>query len=209
MGAQPQVEAGPVSLPSGERIAIRPIAPGDEPLVESLYERMSPESRRRRFLVAPPRLSEEDLQRLTHVDHRRHDAMLALDPASGLAVGEARYVRVPGDSETAEVAAMVADDWQRRGVATALLAQLTDRARTNGVRRYTAVVAVDNEPVLQALEREGARRTATENDEAELVLDLPSEGMPERLEAALRWAGSRQLTLLGRLARWVAALPQR
>jgi len=194
-----------VTLADGARIDVRPLKPGDEQLVEGLYERMSPESRRRRFLVAPPALSPEDLQRLTDVDHRRHEALLALDSETGLAVGEARYVRVPGNAETAEVAAMVADDWQRRGVATALLGELTERARANGIRRYTAVVAVDNEPVLQALERQGAQRTTTDPHEVELELELPSSGLPERLESALRWAGNRQLRLLGHLARRVAS----
>jgi RimJ/RimL family protein N-acetyltransferase len=184
---------------------VRSLVPGDQQLVEDLYERMSPESRRRRFLVAPPQLAPEDLQRLTDVDHRRHEALVALERDSGLAVGEARYVRVPGKPDVAEVAAMVADDWQRRGVATALLALLTERARATGIRRYTAVVAVDNEPVLQALERQGARRTATETHEVELELELPSTGMPERLESALRWAGSRQLRLLGGLGRRVTS----
>jgi RimJ/RimL family protein N-acetyltransferase len=201
LDAQPET----VTLADGSRIDIRPLGRGDERIVEALYERMSPESRRRRFLVAPPQLTPEDLQRLTDVDHRREEALVALDQATGLAVGEARYVRVPGDAGAAEVAAMVADDWQRQGVATALLDQLTERARANGIDRYVAVVAVDNEPVLQALERQGARRTATDPHEVELELDLPSSGMPERLESALRWAGTRQLRLLGGLARRVAS----
>jgi RimJ/RimL family protein N-acetyltransferase len=197
------------TLPDGKTIAIRPIEPGDEAHVESIYDRMSPESRRRRFLVAPSQLGADDLRRLTDVDHRRHEALLAFDLDSGEAIGEARYVRSPDDRETAEVAAMVPDAWQRRGIATALLGELTERARANGVRRYTAFVAVDNEPVLRALEREGARRAPAEADEVELVLDFPPEGVPERLAAALRWAGSRQLRLLGRLARRIASMAPR
>ena len=92
----------------------------------------SPESRRRRFLVTPSRLSDEDLRYLTEVDHRRHEALIALDAETGEAVGDARYVRLPGDREAAEVATVVADGWHGRGLATALLTELTHLARADG-----------------------------------------------------------------------------
>lgn len=200
----PSDDSVEVTLRDGSAVAIRPIASGDEPLLAALYGRLSPESRRRRFLVAPERLADEDLHRLVDVDHRRHDALLALEAASGEPVGEARYVRVPGDRETAEVAAMVADDWQRRGVATALLTELTDRARAHGLRRYSAIVSADNLPVLDALERQGARRHGDDDQEVELTIEFPPEGLPQRLGAALRWAAGGELRLLGALARRIA-----
>jgi RimJ/RimL family protein N-acetyltransferase len=190
-----------VTLRDSSRVLIRPVCPDDMPLFAAAYERLSPEARRRRFLSAPSRLTTEDLRYFTEVDHRRHEALIALDPETGDVVGDARYVRPSGERETAEVATFVADDWRRRGLATALLTELTGRARANGLRRYTALVSADNGVVLEALERLGARRRGTSAGEVELEIDLPSEGIPTRLVGALRWASEGQLRLLGGLAR--------
>jgi GNAT superfamily N-acetyltransferase len=103
-------------------------------------------------------------------------------------VGAARYVRTPGvQPESAEVAVVVVDDRQNQGIGTALLDDLTQRARENGIVRYTALVSDDNDIVLGALERAGATRTGgTDDGEVEFALDVPSEGLGERLSAALR-----------------------
>ena len=190
-----------ITLRDGSRVLVRPVRPEDKPLFAAAYERLSPESRRRRFLSPPSRLTTEDLRYFTEVDHRRHEALIALDPDTGDVVGDARYVRLPGERETAEVATFVADDWRRRGIATSLLTELTRRARANGLRRYTALVSADNGVVLEALERFGARHKGMSAGEVELEIDLPSEGLPTRLMGALRWAADGQLRLLGGLAR--------
>jgi RimJ/RimL family protein N-acetyltransferase len=164
---------------------IRPIEPGDKPLVRAFYHELSDRSKRLRFLVPTNEISDEDLIYLTDVDHRRHEAMVALDGER--LVGVARYVRAPRDREAAEVAVAVADDRQNEGIGTALLDSLTERARENGIVRYTALVSPDNDIVLGALDRAGATRTGTSPDgEIELAVDLPAEGLGERLHAALR-----------------------
>jgi RimJ/RimL family protein N-acetyltransferase len=197
----PETSDAAVVLRDGSRATIRPISLSDAPLVARAYERLSQESRRRRFVVSPPHLSDEDLRHLTDVDHRRHDALIAIDGASGDAVGEARYVSLPGQRGSAEVAALIAEDWRGRGLATALLTELTRRARANGIERYVAVVSVDNHVVLEALERLGARHTGTDGDQLELEIELPTEGMPARMRGALHWAARGQLGLLGAVAR--------
>jgi RimJ/RimL family protein N-acetyltransferase len=112
-------------------------------------------------------------------------------------VGIARYVRVPRDREAGELAVEVVDDWHRRGLGTALLAQLSERARQNGLTRYTAVVSPDNDVVLGALERAGAKRTGTTTEgEVELAVEVPVEGVGDRLHSALRAAGSAQIPFL-------------
>jgi RimJ/RimL family protein N-acetyltransferase len=164
---------------------IRPIEPGDRELVKAFYHELSDRSRRLRFLVPTSEISEEDLEYLTDVDHRRHEAVVALDGER--MVGVARYVRAPRDRESAEVAVVVVDDRQNQGIGTALLDDLTQRARQNGITRYTALVSSDNEIVLGALERAGAARTgATDDGEVEFAIDVPAEGLGERLRAALR-----------------------
>jgi GNAT superfamily N-acetyltransferase len=164
---------------------LRSIGPEDKPLVKRFYGELSDRSRRLRFLVPTSEISDEDLEYLTDVDHRRHEAVVALD--DGRMIGVARYVRTPGDPESAEVAVVVVDDRQNQGVGKALLDELTERARENGIARYTAIVSQDNDIVLNALERAGAETTGTTDDgEIEFAIDVPSEGLGERLRSALR-----------------------
>jgi RimJ/RimL family protein N-acetyltransferase len=166
-------------------VTIRQIEPSDRALVRTFYDELSARSRRLRFLVPTNELSDEDLEYLTDVDHRRHEAMVALDGER--LVGVARYVRAPGDRESAEVAVVVADDRQGEGIGTTLLDRLTQRARENGVIRYTALVSPDNDIVIGALERAGAERARTSDEgEIEFAIDVPSEGLGERLRTALR-----------------------
>jgi RimJ/RimL family protein N-acetyltransferase len=181
-------------------VTIRQIEPSDAGLVRTFYDELSDRSRRLRFLVPTNEISDEDLKYLTDVDHKRHEALIALDPERERAVGVARYVRVPGDREAGEVAVEVVDDWHRRGLGTALLDRLTERARENGLTRYTALVSPDNEVVLSALGRNGAERTGTTSEgEVELAIPLPSEGLGDRLRGALRAAA--QIDLLGLVLR--------
>jgi RimJ/RimL family protein N-acetyltransferase len=192
-----------VRLRDGSAAVIRPIEPSDKPLVRTIYHELSDLTRRLRFLTPTPELSDEDLEYLTEVDHNRHEAMIALDPDRERAVGIASYVRVPGERQAGELAVVVVDDWHRRGLGTALLDRLTERARANGLTRYTAVVAPDNEIVLGALERAGAERTGTSRDgEVELAIAVPSRGLGERLRAALRAAaGATQLEFVSQALR--------
>jgi RimJ/RimL family protein N-acetyltransferase len=166
-------------------VTIRQINPEDKPLVKTFYGELSDRSRRLRFLVPTSEISDEDLMYLTDVDHKRHEAVVALE--EDRMVGVARYVRAPGDRESAELAVVVVDDRQNRGIGTALLDRLTERARENGIRRYTALVSGDNDVVIGALERAGAERSSTtDEDEIEFAIDVPDEGLGVRLRTALR-----------------------
>jgi RimJ/RimL family protein N-acetyltransferase len=164
----------------------RPIEPQDGPLLKAFYEELSDRSRRLRFLVPTSEISDEDLAYLTDVDHKRHESIVALEGDDRM-IGVATYVRTPGDRESAEVAVVVVDDRQNEGIGTTLLDRLTERARENGIVRYTAIVSDDNDIVLNALERAGAETTGTTDEgEIEFALDVPEEGLGERLRSALR-----------------------
>ena len=92
------------------------------------------------------------------------------------------------------------DDWHGRGVATALIRKLSDRALANGIRGYRAYVSSDNEVVLDALQRAGARHDGEEAGELEFVVDVPRDGLGVRLRGALSAAGSGQLRIARRMA---------
>ena len=196
-------------LRDGSTVLVRSIAPHDKDLLAAAFQRLSPESRRRRFLTPATELSAEDLAYLTEVDHRRHEALVAIDPADGSIVGSARYVQVPRERDTAEVAVAVVDDWQRRGVATALLSALSRRAHENGVESFRAYVSSENAVVVDALTRAGAVRAPT-GDAAELEfnVEVPQEGLGDRLRTALRAAASGQLQMVERVARRLGIWPR-
>lgn len=175
-----------------ESITIRPIEPGDRELLVEGMKRLTPESRYRRFLSPTTELSAAQLRYLTEVDHHDHEALIATDRATGVGVGVARFVRSEDDPAVAELAVAVTDDWQGRGVGTALLRSLTDRAREEGVERFSATVLEQNRPILELLERLGpVELHAREAGAVELEVELPrdggvAQGLVEALRAAAR-----------------------
>ena len=194
-----------ITLRDGARVMLRPIAPEDKPLLAASFERLSEESRYRRFFTTKNELSLADLDYLVDVDHEDHEAIVAIDPSSGEGLGVARYIRSLDDVEVAEVAVTVADDWQGRGLGRALLDRLTYRARREGVRRFSALVQSDNLASLGLFEGVGDTRRRFDTGEVELVIELPPKrGMGARLARALREAAEGTLVPAQTLAHRVA-----
>ncbi|MDQ6772251.1 MAG: GNAT family N-acetyltransferase [Candidatus Dormibacteraeota bacterium] len=115
-----------------------------------LFFRLSADTVYRRFLSPIQRPEQARPDRLLDLDHRDREAVVAV--VDGEIVGVARYMRWPGRPE-AELAVVVADAWQRQGVATRMLAALADLALGAGVERFTATMQADNRPVLRLLRR--------------------------------------------------------
>jgi RimJ/RimL family protein N-acetyltransferase/nucleotide-binding universal stress UspA family protein len=157
-------------LEDGTRIYIRPITPEDRDALAAGFERLSEESRYRRFFATVTQLSERELDYLTQVDHHDHEALVAVEASSDEGIGVARFVRV-GD-EAAEPAVVVADEWQRRGVASHLLEALAERARQEGIRQFIAPVLAENTAAIAAFERLGEVSAAPRGRETELTVDL-------------------------------------
>jgi GNAT superfamily N-acetyltransferase len=149
----------PAVLRDGSEVVVRPVSSTDILLLADGFARLSEQSRRMRFLGNKEELSAAELRYYADVDHRDHEALIALDPGSGRGAGVARYVRDAGDPQAAEIALTVADDWQGRGLGTELLARLSYRARQEGICRFTGVVSDDNVPMGMLLRSVGAVET--------------------------------------------------
>jgi RimJ/RimL family protein N-acetyltransferase len=165
----------PLRLTDGTQLHVRPIRPSDRVALAREFARLSPESRRRRFLAPKRELSETELRRLTEIDHRSHEALIAIEAESGRGVAVARYAGYAREPGRSEFAITVADDWQARGVGGALSRRLMIRAREEGVRVLEAMALVDNHAGLALLRGLGFRVCSLHGGIADLRLCLAPE----------------------------------
>lgn len=150
-------------LDGGERVAIRPIRPEDKALLAAGMEHLSERSAYQRFLVSKTALSARELRYLTEVDFVDHVALVAVRPEEpDVLVGVGRWVRSTADPEVAEIAFVVADDLQHRGLGTALAEALADSARERGVRRFVATMLPDNLAAHRLFARVAQERSLTQ-----------------------------------------------
>jgi GNAT superfamily N-acetyltransferase len=144
---------------------------------------------------------------LTEVDHHDHEALIAFDPATESAIGVARFVRTGAD--TAEAAVTVSDEWQGRGLGTALTRLLAERALEEGIGRFVALLLADNRDMVDLLASVGsvsvtAREGGTIQVEVPLELDRP--GVGAGLYAVLRSVAARAARIVDPL--WPASKPE-
>jgi len=197
-----------VTVRDGSELLLRRLTPRDGANLEQAFARLSEESRRLRFLTSKPRLTQSEVRYLTEVDGHQHEAIGAVDPATGQAVGVGRFVRDRERPERAEVAVTVVDEWQRRGVGTQLLEVLTDRAREEGITTFTALVAADNDSMHRLLDRLGVsvHQIRPVGQAAEYEIELEPRGLGTRLHDALRAAAEGYWRLPPRLLDALRAL---
>lgn len=162
----------PAVLRDGSQVLIRQVQPADASLLADGFRRLSAQSRWMRFLGAKRDLSLAELRYLTQIDHHNHEAIGAVNRADGRGAGVARFIRDAADPQAADLAITVVDAWQGRGLGTELLARLSERARQEGIRRFTALVVADNAAVVRLLGRAGGRVVCVDSGtlEYELVL---------------------------------------
>ncbi|MFG2226412.1 GNAT family N-acetyltransferase [Streptomyces sp. NPDC048644] len=187
-----------VVLRDGGTARIRPITPDDAARLVSFYEQVSDESKYYRFFAPYPRLSDRDVHRFTHHDYVDRVGLAAT--VGGEFIATVRYDRIndqglpaknPGDDQ-AEVAFLVQDAHQGRGVASALLEHIAAVARERGVRRFAAEVLPANTKMIKVFTDAGYTQKRTfEDGVVRLEFDLePTEqsmavmrGREQRAEA--------------------------
>ncbi|WP_299564017.1 GNAT family N-acetyltransferase [uncultured Mycolicibacterium sp.] len=142
----------PVTMRDGSVLLVRPVLPGDKERATRGPAEFSAETLYRRFqsMGAPSRAL---LDYLFAVDYVDHFVWVVVDGEDGPVVGDARYVREPDDPATAEVAFIIADAYQGRGIGSFLMEALAVAAECGGVKRFTARVLADNLPMRCILDR--------------------------------------------------------
>ncbi|GGD19417.1 bifunctional GNAT family N-acetyltransferase/acetate--CoA ligase family protein [Nocardioides daphniae] len=157
-----------VLLRDGKVAHIRPIRADDAELLVDFYSRVSDESKYYRFFAPMPRLSDKDVRRFTHVDHDARVAFVLLSGQQMIAVG--RYDTVdPGE---AEVAFLVEDRHQGRGIGQLLLEHLAQAGRERGIERFTAEVLPDNHPMIRTF-KDAGYSVASQYDDGVVSLEFP------------------------------------
>lgn len=171
-----------VVLRDGGTARVRPITPDDAGRLVSFYELVSDESKYYRFFAPYPRLSDRDVRRFTHHDYVDRVGLAAT--VGGEFIATVRYDRIDArghpasaPADEAEVAFLVRDDQQGRGVASALLEHIGAVARERGIRRFAAEVLPANSKMIKVFTDAGySQKRSFEDGSVHLTLDLePTE----------------------------------
>ena len=203
--SQPQA----VTLRSGDIVRIRQVRPDDAQALARAYENLGEQSRYRRFFTVMPELPEDTLKAAVEVDHLNHEALVAV-PLSGEIVGECRFIRLTDQPDTAEIGVTVVDAWQGRGLGSALLACLSDRALRAGIEYFTAEVLAENRTMLALLPGLGQVETESRGPvvTARVELAEPSRKISPDLLSLLDAAARGDIMVLPVLLRRLIRVPE-
>jgi len=165
------------TLRDGTEIFFRPIRPSDEPALSEMLYSLSEQSIQKRYMTRTKAFPHRDIQRLTNIDYKNELAIVGVVPGvSGeeiVAIGQ--YFLDP-KTKAAEVAFVVQDEWQRKGMGTFLLDYLTKIARQRGVKRFYAAVLPDNKPMLSIFYNSGYKvKTEFDGQVYKIEYDLTEE----------------------------------
>src|SRR5437899_5249438 len=174
VGFEPRV----LELTDGTRVHVRPIVPEDEPLLIEAVAAMSERTVYFRFFSPLKRLPDALAHRLAVVDYNDRFALVATTrkhDGKERIVGVARYDRAV-DTDVAETAVAVIDEFQRRGLGSALLTILARVARDHGIQMFTLIVLPENQQMLGLLRKMGwIHQAKLTGGVYEITFDLPGD----------------------------------
>jgi acyl-CoA hydrolase/RimJ/RimL family protein N-acetyltransferase len=141
---------------TGLNVFIRPVKISDEPLLKDLFYSLSDDSRYRRFLSIRREMPHDFLQKFVVIDYTKQMAILAIINKGEReeVVGVGRYAVSEG-THTADFAFAVRDSYQNKGIGTELLSYLTYLAKKQGLLGFTALVLLENQPMLHLIRKMG------------------------------------------------------
>ena len=165
------------TLLDGTEIFFRPVKPTDESALSEMLYSLSPESIRTRYMTRSMTFPHKDVQRFTNIDYNLNLAIVGTVPGvSGEEiVAIAQYFLEPR-TQAAEVAFLVQDEWQQKGMGTLLLAYLTKVAKQRGVKSFYAKVLPTNRPMLSVFYNSGFKvNTEFDGEVYSIKYDLTPE----------------------------------
>ncbi len=165
------------TLKDGTEIFFRPVKPTDETALSEMLYSLSASSVQTRYMVQTVGFPHKDVQQLTNINYRRDISIVATVPAvSGeQIVAIAQYYLDP-KTQAAEVAFLVQDEWQKKGLGSFLFAYLTQIARQRGVRCFYAKVLPTNKPMLAIFRKSGCKvKTEFDGEVYSIMCDLTKQ----------------------------------
>ena len=193
-------------LPNGTRVRPRLLKPYDKAALARGFERLSPESRYRRFLTPKKHLTADELRFFTELDGVNHAAIAAFelredkhgDDIEGDIVGVARFIRILDNADVAEVAISVIDELQGLGLGRLLLERLAQLAGARGISHFRFYFLSDNTQIRSFIKRL-CWHVKFSNDGQLIAAECPISG-PDAVQ-------NKALELLGLLAKGSVATP--
>jgi RimJ/RimL family protein N-acetyltransferase len=165
---------------SGQKINLRLIEKEDAALLVNMFHRLSPESKRLRFHLYTARIPGEriwqEAKALSDLDRQRQVAIVATiieDDGEEQAVGVARFARATVEDTEAEVAIVVRDDFQRKGLGKYMLRMLADRGRELGITHFTAWIMAENIRLMKLIEGMELKNVESETRHGERKIRVP------------------------------------
>ena len=165
------------TLNDGTEIFFRPVKPTDEGALSEMLYSLSPQSIRTRYMMQTKTFPHKDVQQITNIDYQQNLAIVATVPGvSGEeVVGIAQYFLDPKTS-SAEVAFIVQDEWQQKGMGTVLLDYLTEIAKQRDVKSFFAKVLPTNKAMLTVFYNSGYKvNTEFDGDVYHIKYDLAKQ----------------------------------
>ena len=162
------------TLHDGTEIFFRPIKPTDDAALSEMLYSLSPESIRTRYMAQTVAFPHRDIQQLTNIDYTQDIAIVGTVPSvSGeQVVAIAQYYLDP-KTQAAEVAFLVQDEWQQKGMGTFLLKYLAHIAKQRGVKQFYAKVLAANRPMLAIFHNTGYKvKTEFDGEVYNVTYDL-------------------------------------
>ena len=172
MAVYPKELEREITLRDGSRLRLRPIRPEDQDRLSAFYDGLSRQSAYQRFFAVMKRLPPDWAHFLANVDYERRLALIAEHgtPEAPELIGVARYEQTD-QVDTAEIAFVIQDGWQGRGLGTQMLDALLAAAEARGIRRFRAYVLAGNMRMIDLLVRfTDVQERVTESGVTELLL---------------------------------------
>ncbi len=172
-----------LTLRNGATVHVRPIRPDDTRRLQVFHASLSLDTIIYRFFRVLPQLTDDQAHRFTHLDYENRMALIATLCEGGdeRILGVVRYDRI--GAEAAEVAFVIADDWQGQGISTALLRMLAGYARPRGITSFLAITMGENVRMLSMLRHCGYPATSRFADgtvEVQLEIAAPASATSSR-----------------------------
>jgi GNAT superfamily N-acetyltransferase len=159
----PFEEARHERLRDGLEVLVRPARLSDEPALQRLFYGLSDESVYKRFFCYRTQYPHKEIQQLVDLDYDSNMALVVCEPERDEPIALARYDKDPA-TDLADIAFVVRDDWQCRGVGTLLLRRMGEIGRARGLKGFEADVLASNTRMLSVFHRSGLELHSTEED---------------------------------------------